>query len=313
MEKSNFDQLLNRYLTGEVSEQERLKIEGWLQVMQTEKKEDLTLSQDDEDKLFDKITSNLEIDMEVQTVPKQKPAHTLWVRMAAGLLILITASFGIWYVSQLGKASRSQRTQKLILQDGSLVWLRGESTINYYEKVDGVRYTELDGEALFEVKKDVSHPFIIQAGSVTLKVLGTSFRVRSMGDSMQLNVLTGKVSLSSNIDSVGLEVMPKEKVFYSRGKFSKTSMDNKELSALTADTEYVMDFSNATLADVAQRLEEKFDVDIKLKEPTAGRCHITADLTDQSLETSLNMIGEVLEVTYSKTDKTYVLHGQGCD
>ena len=44
MQKSDFDQLMERYVTGKVSEQERKKIEAWLDVMKTEDNTDLELS-----------------------------------------------------------------------------------------------------------------------------------------------------------------------------------------------------------------------------------------------------------------------------
>jgi len=55
MEKSKFDRLLERYLTDDVSEQERIKIDAWLDMMKTGGMTDLALTREDEDTLFVKI------------------------------------------------------------------------------------------------------------------------------------------------------------------------------------------------------------------------------------------------------------------
>lgn len=48
MEKSNFDQLLQQHLTGQVTGQEKTKIETWLHVMKTHNAGDLELSKEEQ-------------------------------------------------------------------------------------------------------------------------------------------------------------------------------------------------------------------------------------------------------------------------
>src|SRR5258706_2663308 len=130
--------------------------------------------------------------------------------------------------------------EKIILNDGSLVWLRAGSRLVYFEKPeDGIRYAELKGEALFEVAKDVSHPFVIRCGEARIRVLGTSFSVRTVSDSLELKVLTGTVNFSSATNKAGMDVVPNERLVYKvDGKIEKFSMDKKEVPAIVADTEY---------------------------------------------------------------------------
>src|SRR6266850_5329921 len=170
MQKSEFDKLLQRYLAGEVSEQERIKIESWLEVMKTEDTSDLELSKEDEEKLFQKITANVDnVDEILEIGGEHKKGRGWLIRMAAGLLIVSLVSYAIGYVAgwrpgSLQAVSKAG-VEKIILNDGSLAWLRGESRLVYYEKpAEGIRYAELNGEALFEVAKDARHPFVIRCG-----------------------------------------------------------------------------------------------------------------------------------------------------
>ncbi|HZF65566.1 MAG TPA: FecR family protein [Chitinophagaceae bacterium] len=69
---------------------------------------------------------------------------------------------------------------KIILPDGSLVWLNADSKISYSGDFQGeTREMQLTGEAYFDVKKDRNRPFIIHTNSIDVRVLGTAFNVRS--------------------------------------------------------------------------------------------------------------------------------------
>ena len=320
MEKSDFDRLLQRYLDGKLSERERVKLEAWLEVMKTETTADLELNREDEDRLFQKITSNLDNIAEIRAFRPDSGKKTRIIRwslsIAAGLLLAVFVSYLLWYTANRNpgrlKVVAENGVEKIMLNDGSLVWLRDESTLVYYEKADGTRYGELSGAALFEVAKDPLRPFMLHCGDVTVKVLGTSFTLKGDGDHIELNVLTGKVNLSSQADRKGIDVEPNEKIFYKSGKIEKLPLDQREISAITANTTYNMQFTNASMNEIVKRIGDKFNVKIYLPVSQAGKCRITADFTDHSLESSLQMITEVLEVEYTRKDDTIIITGKGC-
>lgn len=320
MEKSDFDLLMERYVTGKVSEQERVKIEAWLDAMGAEDNTDLELSKEEEDRIFRKLTSSITtVEDVVALKPKRKTRPDQWmIRIAASLVIVSLVSYAVWYFTTSGKYQlevvAKNGVEKIILNDGSLVWLRGESKVLYYEKPDeGARYTTFHGEALFEVAKDASHPFIVQCGEVKVSVLGTSFNIKTGVDQVELTVLTGKVNLSSAANTEGIDVLPQEKIIYkSNGEFEKLSTNPQEITSLTVNTDYNMQFTNTGMDEVVNRLESKFNVSVKLSDKRIRNCKITMDFTDQSLEKSLQLISEVLDVTYSIQDKTVILTGKGC-
>ncbi|MDZ7650250.1 MAG: DUF4974 domain-containing protein [Cytophagales bacterium] len=117
---------------------------------------------------------------------------------------------------------------------------------------------------------------------------------------MELTVLTGKVNLSSTTNALGIDVLPQEKVIYkSSGEFEKLSTNQQEIAAITRSTDYNMQFTNDTMSDVIERIESNFNVSIRLLDKNIRSCRITVDFTDQSLENSMQLISEVLNVTYS--------------
>lgn len=320
MEKSDFDLLMERYVMEKVSVQERAKIEAWLDAMGAENNTDLELTKEEEDRIFRKLTDRLTSVEEVIALKlKRRTRPDQWMtRIAASLVIVSLVSYAAWYFSaareyQLEVVSKNG-VEKIILNDGSLVWLRGKSQVLYYEKPDeGARYATFQGEALFEVTKDASHPFIVQCGDVKVKVLGTSFNIKTGAEQVELTVLTGKVNLSSSANTTGIEVLPQEKIIYkSNGAFEKLTPSQREIDFITVHTDYNMQFTNTGMDEVVSRLESKFNVSVKLSDKRIRNCKVTMDFTDQSLEKSLQLISEVLDVAYSIQEKTVTLTGTGC-
>jgi len=90
---------------------------------------------------------------------------------------------------------------KLVLPDGSTVWLNAGSNLKY-NKDFGIdsREITLDGEAFFEVVKMKEIPFVIHTGVIQIKVLGTAFNVKSYADeaTTETSVVRGKVEVRVN-------------------------------------------------------------------------------------------------------------------
>ena len=69
---------------------------------------------------------------------------------------------------------------KLVLPDGTEVWLNSGSRLTYDKSFgNATREVLLTGEAYFDVVKNAARPFIIHAPGFNIKVLGTAFNVRS--------------------------------------------------------------------------------------------------------------------------------------
>ncbi len=108
----------------------------------------------------------------------------LWATAGMAASILIAAVF-LFPVSHRHIASNTVSTRagsksKIQLPDGTQVWLNADSKIKYDQSFMGAfREVQLTGEAYFDVVKDKSRPFIIHTSSIDVRVVGTSFNVRS--------------------------------------------------------------------------------------------------------------------------------------
>jgi len=82
----------------------------------------------------------------------------------------------------------------IILEDGTKVWLNASTKLSYPTHFDASqRLVSLTGEAYFEVAKDASRPFRIQANGTTIEVLGTTFNVSAYHDEVSTSLVEGSV------------------------------------------------------------------------------------------------------------------------
>lgn len=315
MKKSNLDHLLKKYVAGQVTDAEKRKIEAWLDLRKTDERDEPVLDKDDEDKLLNKIWGNLRDHDEDDRGQRRTLPLRRWLQIAASVVILAGLCGGIWLLNTKEhppyEAVTHHSPRKIILADGTIVWLRPQSRLTYADD-DLSRNATLSGAGLFEVSKDSRRPFTIHCGDVQVKVVGTSFHLKSTGPGIELKVLAGKVNISSASDTSGIDVSSKEMAHYADGEVKKQPMNSEEIRTLTTDTEYDMQFTNTPMQEVLNRIEQKFDVKIDVEDARLKRCRITVDLSDQSLEETFNMIKALLDISFTLEPGTATIHGAGC-
>lgn len=85
------------------------------------------------------------------------------------------------------------------LSDGTKVVINGGSTITFKENFkDTIRKVILEGEAFFDVAKNPSKPFVVDANGTLTTALGTSFNINQNNDKVIVSLTTGKVSVVKN-------------------------------------------------------------------------------------------------------------------
>ena len=85
---------------------------------------------------------------------------------------------------------------KIILPDGSEVWLNAESSLEFPTAFTDTRHVELVGEAYFKVARDEQKPFIVTTDKMNVKVLGTEFNFRNYDtENAQVALVNGSVEI----------------------------------------------------------------------------------------------------------------------
>lgn len=94
----------------------------------------------------------------------------------------------------------------LTLADGSRVRLNTASEVTVDFSAAERRVTLLRGEASFEVTRDAARPFVVRAGEVDVRVVGTVFNVRQDARAVEVLVVEGRVE----VDNAGATALARE-------------------------------------------------------------------------------------------------------
>ncbi len=93
----------------------------------------------------------------------------------------------------------ADHSKKILLEDGSVIWLAPNSSVKVYTNFLKKRSTVLaKGTAFFSVAKDAQHPFTIGVNRQLVTVVGTAFTIHKLDSvDLQLTVKEGKVALNN--------------------------------------------------------------------------------------------------------------------
>jgi ferric-dicitrate binding protein FerR (iron transport regulator) len=127
--------------------------------------------------------------------------------------------------------ARAGARTKLVLPDGTQVWLNSNSRLKYNNDFyANNREVTLDGEAYFDVTKDARLPFIVHAASIDIKVLGTSFAVKSypQDKTIEATLLRGMIEVNrkDNPSTPRIILKPGEKLVFSKSFATRNRTGN---------------------------------------------------------------------------------------
>jgi len=157
---------------------------------------------------------------------------------------------------------------RLVLPDGTKVWLNNASSLRYPTSFTGSRReVQLSGEAYFEVAKNVDRSFtVLVEGGLAVNVLGTSFNVMAYADepAVKTTLITGKVELSEGGQQSLL--LPGEQSVMSRDGARKIMKGVDTAEAIAWKLGY-FHFAHAGIADVLRQLSRWYDVEVEFTIP----------------------------------------------
>ncbi|PTY36207.1 hypothetical protein BGP77_02530 [Saccharospirillum sp. MSK14-1] len=119
-----------------------------------------------------------------------------WLSLATAAAVVVTLSVSLQLVGQAQYQTSAGERQKIALSDGSIVTLNSRTDMDTHFS-DNERRVELhEGEAYFQIARDVNRPFSIISGDSRVSVLGTSFNVRTLDDGIRVSVSEGLVAVA---------------------------------------------------------------------------------------------------------------------
>jgi transmembrane sensor len=249
-----------------------------------------------------------------ETLKKQRPLQKLvriYMRAAALLLLPLLVAGGLVF-GYLGKynitASDQQAFSKIYapfgsrvsfcLPDGTKGMLNSGSYLCYSIPFARNRQIKLEGEAWLEVKHDEDHPFKINAGDMTVKVLGTSFNVSAYPTENYIEVVLqqGKVEFQNNTSNEIVTMLPSERLVFQNGNITKSFTDPAKYNAWT---EGKLVFRSDPMTEVARRIERWYNVKVELADKDLEKYSFRATFQDDKLEDVLKFLSMTSPIRYT--------------
>jgi len=240
----------------------------------------------------------------------EHPRSRRWL-MAAGVGAVAAglSGVGVLRLRTQGQSFDTRRGEIKVapLADGSLITLNTASRLQVSFSPRARHVNLLQGEALFDVAKDPRRPFVVQAGAVRVRAVGTSFSVhRSDDGAVQVLVREGIVEVERGGPGGGRARMTLTAntratvAAVAEQGLSRAPLAPDEVQQRLAWREGRIAFEGETLAEAAAEFSRYSDTRIVFADPSIGHEQITGlfQINDpvgfaQAAASALNLHAEV--------------------
>lgn len=267
------------------------------------------------EKSFSRLMARIQPDNNSIDIFRQR-ANRYRIWMAAATVAMLIAMSGWLYniVSDSEPAfivasNNTGIVQKVTLPDGTIINLNTCSRLTYPESFSGKsREVFLDGEAYFDVAHDKRHPFIVRAGELKIRVLGTKFNVNASTLVPQVTATLIEGSIEAVTGKKNILMKPNQQLKYdtSSGRVSLTELTNASREIRWTQNVWVL--SDTPLLDICQRLEQQFNIKIIImNDELIGKSFTGEFYTNESLESILKTMQISTPFEYEYKGKNIIL------
>jgi transmembrane sensor len=320
------DDLLVKHITGEATTTEVQEVEKWLaddeanrhyfehfKLIWEESVQLADTAQVDEQAAWQRFQNR------VQTGSFHPPKAKVWsmnspllrAAVIAGLVIGLAALTYFLFQNKPGKviAMSNIHTNDVVksdsLPDGSLVTLNKYSQVSFPEKFSkDKRVLQLSGEAFFKVKPDKKKPFEVHTNNVTITVVGTSFNVRSRGDTTEIIVETGVVEVATEKQTVLLKAGQKAITGINEAILQKQT-NTDQLYNYYRSKKFVCE--NTPLWKLVDKLNEAYEVQIIFGNEALRDLPLTTTFDNEPLDKILNILSTTFNISVVKEKGQIIL------
>lgn len=196
------------------------------------------------------------------------------------------------------------------LPDGTQVMLGVASTLRYPRRFSrDAREVALEGEAYFKVVHEKERPFLVRAGDLLAKDLGTEFTVRAYSDDAGPHVVVreGRVAIRAARPGTSEQVVVPGQVGR-LGEGEVITVEQADTAAYFAWTHGRLVFDQAPLHGALSQLGRWFDLEFRLSDSALGDTPLTATLKSQPTPEVLENLAASLGMRYRQQGRNVVLY-----
>ena len=275
------------------------------------------------------------------TAPRLIRKRLLYITsVAASLIAIFFLSWSVYHKRSVAArpprpapseevlAKAGTRT-KLVLPDGTQVWLNSNSKLRYSNEFNAEsREVGLEGEAYFDVAKDMQRPFIVHTSSLDIKVLGTSFTIKSypQDETIEATLLKGTIEVSrkDNPNTARIILKPNEKLVFNKriapsGRTSLTpdrisirspsTLPDMAVNSIRKDipdsdkveTAWMYNrlvFKGDNFKELAEKMERWYNVRITIRDSSLNNYHFGGAFASETVEEAFKALQLTTAFTY---------------
>ncbi|ANH82724.1 hypothetical protein A8C56_18645 [Niabella ginsenosidivorans] len=218
------------------------------------------------------------------------------------------------------QANSSGKPEQLQLPDHTAIILYNNSCITYINN-SGLKERQvfIEGEADFKVAGDTARPFVVWAGNIATKALGTRFKIKAEKEKVTVRLYEGKVVVwnKDQVNPPQYFLTPNRQIVFktnqnrftvsllqpAKQESSRPRQPEKQQAALKG----TISFKNVPLKEAFDKIADVFDVRITYTAKDLEAIHIIADYSRQeSVEKLLQNIAQINNLKLVKiSDKDY--------
>ena len=195
--------------------------------------------------------------------------------------------------------------ERLTLEDGSVVDLNRGASVEVIYSATERRVRLVQGEANFTVAKNAVRPFVVSAGGVDVRAVGTAFNVRLEPAAVEVVVSEGRVKLENwsgdalvagAANATGASrPQPASDILLSVGESALVSLgpsSSPQIATLSADEiaarlawqPRLLDFTDAALAEIVAEFNRRNPVQLRVGDPMLGALRLSATFRSDNVE-----------------------------
>lgn len=258
--------------------------------------------------------------------PRRRAATTArWTAGGALLALAATIALLLWPRSATEHPLRPRPTdapaavipaplERRSLEDGSTVDLNRGAEVRVASTPGERRVALVRGEASFTVARDPARPFIVAAGGVEVRAVGTIFNVRLAPDAVEVVVSEGRVTVSGpSAPSAATPLLTAGQqalvpLSASAPAPQVVTLSPAQLQARLAWQPRLLDFTDQPLAEILAEFNRRNDLDLAVADPALGALRLSATFGSDNVEGFLRLMeSEFGIVTERSGPRTIVL------
>lgn len=294
----------------DASEEDWLALESWL-----EQDADHVTAYDKAERLW----LELEEARDVLKAPRDEPGakvirleprrrrHRPWPLAAGGVAAAAALAVAMSPVIT-GSRLETYRTapgemRTLTLKDGTTVHLNGGSTVSVRLGLRERRVQMGLAEASFDVAKDKGRPFVIDAGDVDVRVVGTEFNVSRYPDRTSVTVRRGVVEVTPDGGGEVARLTPGKSLIRFQGRSTVREVD---ADAAFAWRQGRLVYDSAPLSQVALDISRRFSLPVEVRGPARDLAFTGVLVLDEE-DAVVRRLERFLPILVERSDSGIVL------